>query len=1023
MSRQSDLHHRVLVVEDEALIALDLERRLTQSGFEVVGVADNCEDALDLFSRTHPDLVLMDIFIQGARNGIDTARAIADISDVPVVFLTAYADDATVLKAAEISPYGYLIKPFDELTLSATITVALERYAADTRLRLLGAAVDSATVGIALVDVRGEVRQVVFANASYLVKRGLDRGAVLGKAPRFPGGAGSPEVTERIEAAIQARQRAEGVLELIGADGVRRWCSITLSPVANRTGQITHVLVFEMDITRQRQAEAALAESQRLEVVGRLTAGIAHDFNNLLGAIVGFAELAREGLDDADRAADIGEILHAARRGVLLTRKLLDFSRRGDSEPMGSADLCKVVSECRPMIERLIGPAVRLHMEVCPGPTFVGTDATAIEQIVLNLVANARDVMPDGGRLALKVSQSEGGGEPNVRLEVTDSGPGIDESTLRNLFTPFFTTKARGAGTGLGLATSKMLVERAGGAITVTSVVGQGATFSVQLPQVPGPEASAAPPPVVSRDAKGALALVVEDEGPLRRTVARALSEVGFSVIEAPSGEDALRVLEAQGPSLGLLVCDMVLPGVGGAEVLREARRVAPQARTLIVTGYYSDSSELLSLGTPILWKPFTPLILAQRALDAYFQRAMGPTLPTPVVESPAASPRRGNILLVEDDDSVRAALRSMLEGRQFRVVAAATAAAALAQVGVAELDAAVVDVHLPDMDGVELLARIRDRDPSLPTLVITGAPSVETVQRALRGRAFSYLTKPVAPGVFLDEVGRAVDEGHLVRLRHKLLMSRAGADAEILGMAHAEAHFEASLQSLVMHFQPIVRAATGEIFAYEALLRPRSEVFRTPPALLTAAEVLGRVDDLGRMIRGRVVEALRARPDIREVIFVNLHPAELRVDLLTDPNEPLLAYARQVVLEVTERAQLDNAGDVAQTVAGLHAAGYRVAIDDLGEGYAGLSWLVKVSPDVAKLDMSLVRDIHRSRSRQELVASLVGYCRRVHIQVVAEGVEVAEEAVILRQLGCELLQGYYFARPGPDFPLVEAQT
>jgi PAS domain S-box-containing protein len=180
--------------------------------------------------------------------------------------------------------------------ISATITVALERYAADTRLRLLGAAVDSATVGIALVDVRGEVRQVVFANASYLVKRGLDRGAVLGKAPRFPGGAGSPEVTERIEAAIQARQRAEGVLERIGADGARRWCSITLSPVANRTGQITHVLVFELDITRQRQAEAALAESQRLEVVGRLTATLPRDENaageSPLGQVVADAQLA-----------------------------------------------------------------------------------------------------------------------------------------------------------------------------------------------------------------------------------------------------------------------------------------------------------------------------------------------------------------------------------------------------------------------------------------------------------------------------------------------------------------------------------------------------------------------------------------------------------------------------------------------------------------------------------------------------------------------------------------------------------
>jgi EAL domain-containing protein (putative c-di-GMP-specific phosphodiesterase class I) len=194
------------------------------------------------------------------------------------------------------------------------------------------------------------------------------------------------------------------------------------------------------------------------------------------------------------------------------------------------------------------------------------------------------------------------------------------------------------------------------------------------------------------------------------------------------------------------------------------------------------------------------------------------------------------------------------------------------------------------------------------------------------------------------------------------------------------------------------------------------------PGELLAAAETLGRVTDLGRAVRRSIASTLAEHPERLEPIFVNLHPMELSADILMHEDE-LLPFTSRIVLEVTERAQLSSVQDLAETLRVLRTAGYRVALDDLGEGYAGLSWLVKLTPDISKLDMSLVRDIQGSRMKRDLVGSLVSVCRRARTLVVAEGVETAAEAEVLRDMGCDLLQGYHFARPGPPFPEVSGPT
>jgi len=1026
---------RVMVVEDEGLIALDIERRLTRGGYEVVGVTDNFDDAVKTFVETRPELVLMDIHIRGTVDGIETARTIGQLGDVPVVFLTAYADDDTIQRAAGISPYGYLLKPFDDRALWATITVALARHAVDTRLRVLDTAVSSASIGIVLVEVQDDRRSICLANDAFVSLAGIPRESILGRRPCFLARDASDPSAARLLEAVANLTHAQESLQISRPSGESVWCSVTASPVVNRGGWVSHMLVFQLDISRERAAQSALVESQRIELVGRLAAGVAHDFNNVLGAISAFAGLARDEVESEAVRSDLDEVINATQRGAFLTRKLLDFCRRDESAPASSADLSRVIHDSWRMAERLAAPAATIDLRIDPEPMVVALDPTSLEQILLNLVANARDAMPQGGKIAVAVTRpAEASGQlvgrHYVRLEVSDSGTGMSAEIAERIFEPLFTTKPRGLGTGLGLATCRMLVERAGGTIRVRTAPGEGSTFVLDFPLV---QSSASEGRLdlaagVSGHAGGAVCLVVEDDRPLRRAWARVLAEAGFSVIEAASGEAAFRELDALGQTLRLLICDMVLPGIGGADVVAHSRKTAPQAERLVVTGYFDQSVEVLGPSVSTLWKPFTAAALLRRALDTINASASADEEPraeaAPVASSvkaasaPSVDPRSPSVLLIEDDHALRRALAAVLETRGLKAIEADTGAAGLAVLNAEAIQVVVVDINLPDVDGVELLAAIRKRDPLLPTLVMTGIPSVENAQRALRGRATAFLTKPVVPSTFVEEVERAVNQGQVARLQQKLLMSKAGSGEMLNDLAATEKAFNESVAGLHMAFQPIVLAHDRSIYAYEALMRSRGP-YANPGEFLAAAEALDRVIELGRTVRQSIARTLEEHRERFEPIIVNLHPMEIRSEILTHEDEPLLPFASRIVLEVTERAQLSSTQDLVETVQVLRAAGYRIALDDLGEGYAGLSWLVKLTPDIAKLDMSLVRDIQGSRMKRELVSFLVSTCRRARTRVVAEGVETAAEEKVLRDLGCELLQGYRFARPGPPFPEV----
>jgi EAL domain-containing protein (putative c-di-GMP-specific phosphodiesterase class I) len=371
-------------------------------------------------------------------------------------------------------------------------------------------------------------------------------------------------------------------------------------------------------------------------------------------------------------------------------------------------------------------------------------------------------------------------------------------------------------------------------------------------------------------------------------------------------------------------------------------------------------------------------------------------------------------VLFVEDDQPVAAITARVLRLAGLDVVVAPTLAAARAALAASEFDAILSDVELPDGNALDLLRDLRGANSVTPVVLISGSPSVDVAATAMGLRASNYVQKPVHPDELVNLVTEAIGEGRLARLRARLLAARYGGDEFVSDIAGTERRFDAALAQIRIEFQPIVRSGDGAAFGYEALARCDESSLASPLRLLAAAEVLGRVHDVGRAVRAQVAARLAALGEGARPIFVNLHPSEFRRDVLAAPGDPLRPLAHRVVLEVTERAALARGATLDDALRAARTCGYRLAVDDLGEGYAGLATLAALEPDFAKIDMSLVRGVDRAPLKRDIIAALVHLASKTGITVVAEGVETAEERAVLTTLGVDLLQGYFVGRPGP---------
>lgn len=367
-------------------------------------------------------------------------------------------------------------------------------------------------------------------------------------------------------------------------------------------------------------------------------------------------------------------------------------------------------------------------------------------------------------------------------------------------------------------------------------------------------------------------------------------------------------------------------------------------------------------------------------------------------------------VLVVDDDDLTRRSIVRLLTIRGFAVGDAADGASALAAMREVAYDVVLSDIGMPGLSGIALLKAVRSEHRHLPMVLLTGAPSTDTAIEALRYGAFSYLKKPCDSDALVDELTRASRHHELARA---LDVSPALA-RELHADRDLEARFDRALEGIYMVFQPIVDIASAMPYGYEALVRTSERSIPHPGALLEAAEHLGRLPELGRTIRGACARAFSTCAD-GPLLFVNLHTRDLLDDDLFAPSAPLSELASRIVLEITERAQLEEVPDFRERVDALRRLGFRIAIDDIGAGYAGLTSFAAVEPEYIKLDMSLVRDVNASPVKRRLVQSMVTLSRDLAIHVIAEGIETIDEARVIEQVGCGFHQGYLYGKPLRD--------
>lgn len=404
---------------------------------------------------------------------------------------------------------------------------------------------------------------------------------------------------------------------------------VTSSALRDEKGAVLGATCMITDMTVRKQLQAELLQSQKIDAMGRLSGGVAHDFNNLLTAILGFAELAKLELPaSAPARADLAEIAATAMRAASLTRQLLAFSRKQALQPV-TLDVNNVVREMQRMLARIIGEDMALEARLADGPLYCWVDRGQIEQVLLNLVVNARDAMPKGGRVtvstaplcleapdaaALQVAAGD-----YLKLVVADTGIGMSADTLRQIFEPFFTTKPKGQGTGLGLSTVHGIVKQSGGCVQVKSALGAGTTFEVLLPRTGASEdAKLSAAPELPESSGAETILLTDDDAAIRTTCRRLLSAAGYRVLEADSGRTALAALASEPSDIHLLLTDLVMTDMSGFDLAKEAHRRCPSLRVLCISGYLDRErpEDTPGLTLNFLQKPFSAEELFEKVRD-----------------------------------------------------------------------------------------------------------------------------------------------------------------------------------------------------------------------------------------------------------------------------------------------------------------------------------------------------------------------------------------------------------------------
>ncbi|MCJ2132859.1 response regulator [Methylobacterium sp. J-026] len=605
----------ILAVDDEPDILIALED-LFEDSYRVLTTSRPAE-ALEIL-RAEPDIavVLSDQRMPGLTGDALLAEA-RGFHDAQAILLTGYADITAVIAALNRGGIvGYVTKPWDAGLLRSTVRQAFERHRLGrdlaTERALLRGLLDHAQDAISFKDADG---RFVRLNARKAALFGCDVAACLGRREDEVLGAPGIPATEADAAAIRAGTVAE-TLTSDGPTGAEQWSHVTRVPIRDAGGAISHLAVIERDVTEQRSLEARLRQSDKMQALGTLAGGIAHDFNNLLTAILGSLELAAPKVAGEPRVQRLIENARgAAERGASLTKRLLSFSRAHDLQAR-AVDVNALIVGMSDLFGRSLGGLVTVRTDLEDGQPAVQVDPEQLELAVLNLCINARDAMPEGGTITVATRRLGISGDPEIAdgaylgISVTDVGTGIPEEILRRVCEPFFTTKAVGQGTGLGLAMVFGLAQQSKGRLVIDSAVGRGTRVELALPFAEaGPERVAPvadPAPISGRRAR---ILIVDDDPQVRHVTASFLTGFGHSVTEAADGAAALRDLDRD--RFDIVVADLAMPGMSGVELAAAIRDRTPSLPVLILTGH-ADAMQIPE-DLPVLSKPFRSADLADR--------------------------------------------------------------------------------------------------------------------------------------------------------------------------------------------------------------------------------------------------------------------------------------------------------------------------------------------------------------------------------------------------------------------------
>jgi two-component system, cell cycle sensor histidine kinase and response regulator CckA len=616
---------KILIVEDNPIVALDLKTKLINLGYDITSTAYSGEDAIESLKHQRPDIALMDIRLGDGINGIETASKLKEEYQVSVIYLTAHADDDTISKAKLTEPYGYIVKPFDDTELKSMIEIAVYKQKSDRKLResqqWLQTTLNSIGDGVIATDMDGCVS---FINPVAETLTGWVHSDAIGRPLDEVFNIINEETRKTCENPVlkvietgQIVGLANHTL-LVSRDGTERPIKDSGAPILlDGRDPLGVILVFQDD-SKARKAEAALRQSQKLEAIGNLAGGIAHDFNNILTSIMGFTELSLQDLQHETELHDnLIEVLAAGKRAKSLVKQILTFSRKDEQEKY-NIQINSILTENMKMLRSTIPSNITINKQISSESITIKANASQMNQVIINLITNAVQAIEDNGMIdigleLIQLDKRNMDQYPDMmpgsyaKIYVSDTGCGISKENLNVIFDPYFTTKTPDKGTGLGLAVVHGIVKIHDGHITVYSEPGNGTTFHVYLPTATQFFKKPAIQTETDIPRGGERILFVDDEPSITKLQKRFLERLGYAVTAKTSSLDALETFRRTPDLFQLVITDMTMPEMTGDKLSKSVKEIKLDIPVILCTGFSEKINRKTALDFPVdgfLMKP-----------------------------------------------------------------------------------------------------------------------------------------------------------------------------------------------------------------------------------------------------------------------------------------------------------------------------------------------------------------------------------------------------------------------------------